>query len=47
MNTLLGTKTKTDLIKIIQKYQKANNRTKLGKRVVRQFKLHNSTYEKE
>ena len=47
MSTLLNTKTKTDLIKTIQKYHQINKGTRLSKRVVRQLKLRNSIYEKE
>ena len=42
MSILLNTKTKTDLIKTIQKHQQENKGTRLSKRVVRQLKLHNS-----
>jgi len=47
MSILLNTKTKTDLIKTIQKYQQATKGTRLSKRVVRQLKSHISIYEKE
>ena len=43
----MNIKTKTNLIKIIQKHQQTSDGSKLGKRIMRQVKLHNSVHEKE
>src|SRR4051812_5038454 len=47
MNASQVVKTKTDLIKIIQKSQQTNDGTRLSRKIMRQVKLHNSTHEKE
>lgn len=47
MNASQVIKTKTDLIKTIQKYRQKNDGTRLIRKIMRQVKLHNSTYEKE
>jgi len=54
MGTLLNTKTKTDLIKTIQKYQQENKRTRFSKRrrginpnIIKKFKSLNLSWEEK
>lgn len=47
MSTAQEFKTKTDLIEIIHKQRRINDQAKLGKKIMRQVKLHNATHEKE